>query len=170
MAVTLTPSEIFFMAIGILSIVAILLANIRLLRAAGLGLSVLEALYYVTALAALVFGWYFNFQYFRAYGAEVGWVNWTELLFANPASASGGQDLIIANLILYPLWTISDGRRVGMRAAWLYFPMSLLTSYAFGVALYLALRDRQLRWAAMGAGQGAGSLGLSEVRPNAAAP
>jgi len=139
----LTSSELFFMAIGILSIVAILAANLHLFHMPGV--SGLEAIYYVTALAALVIGWYFNFQYFRAYGAEVGWVNWTELLFANPASASGGQDLVIANVVIFPLWTIIDGRRVGMRAAWLYFPMSLVTSYAFGVALYLALRDRQVR-------------------------
>ena len=140
-----TSSELFFIVNGILSIIAILGTNARLLRADGLGLTTLEAVYYVTALAALVIGWYFNFQYMRTYGAEVGWANWTELLFANPASASGGQDLIIANLIIFPIWTIVDGRRVGMRAPWLYFPMSLLTSYAFGVALYLALRDRQVR-------------------------
>ena len=72
-------------------------------------------------------------------------MHWTRLLFVNPASASGGQDLLIANLILFPLWTIVDGRRHGMRAAWGYFPMSLLTSYAFAFAMFLALQDRQLR-------------------------
>lgn len=44
------------------------------------------------------------------------------------------------------MWTISDGRRNGMRWNWWYFPMSLLTSYAFAIALYLAVRERQLRW------------------------
>ena len=142
----LTLSDMFYTAIGILSVVAVLAANARLLSKPGLGLTMLEAIYYVTALAGLVIGWYFNFQYMGTYGDQVGWVNWTELLFANPASASGGQDLVIANVILYPIWTIIDGRRVGMRWAWLYFPMSILTSYAFAVALYLALRERQQRW------------------------
>lgn len=140
----LSPTEIFYVAIGLLSVALIGYCNRHLFRTGGV--SGLEALYYAVALAALLIGWYYNFQYFRSYGQDVGWLHWTGLLFVNPASASGGQDLIIANLILYPLWTIIDGRRSGMRASGLYFPMSLLTSYAFGIALFLAIRERQLRW------------------------
>src|ERR1700761_2060854 len=139
----LTFAELFSMALGVLSIAAVVGANLHLFRMPGI--SGLEAVYYLTALAALIIGWYFNFEYMRTYGDQGSWGNWAELLFANPASASGGQDLVIANLVIFPLWTIIDGRRVGMRWAWLYFPMSLVTSYAFGVALYLALRDRQVR-------------------------
>lgn len=143
----LSPDEIVTMIIGLLSIALILYFNAHLFRGAGaVRTSGIEWLYYAVALVALLIGWYFNFQYLREYGAAAGWWHWTTLLFVNPASASGGQDLIIANLILFPLWTIIDGRRCGMRAAWLYFPMSLLTSYAFGIALFLALQDRQLRW------------------------
>jgi hypothetical protein len=144
----LTPTEIFYVALGLASVGAIVFADVRLFRGgwSGARVSGLEAVYYLTALAALLIGWYFNFQYFRVYGDQIGWWHWTTLLFVNPASASGGQDLIIANLILFPLWTIVDGRRSGLRGAWLYFPMSLLTSYAFGAALFLAVRERQLRW------------------------
>lgn len=148
MEIHLTGVESFYVAIGLLSVIVIAAVNARLFKPGGSagGVRGLEALYYGLALAALLIGWYFNFQYFEQYGAQAGWLHWTQLLFVNPASASGGQDLIIANLILYPLWTIIDGRRVGLRASWLFFPMSLLTSYAFGVALYLALRERQRRW------------------------
>jgi hypothetical protein len=139
----MSPTEIFYVAIGLLSVAAIFWMNAPLYRrSTGSGV---EYLYYAVALAALLIGWYFNFQYLRQYGATAGWWHWTSLLFVNPASASGGQDLIIANLLLFPLWTILDGRRSGMRAAWLYFPMSLLTSFAFAMALYLAVRERQLR-------------------------
>ena len=86
---------------------------------------------------------YFNLQYMAHYGTQVGWAHWTGLIFVNPASAA--QDLVIANCILFPLWTISDAKRTGMRAGWLYFPMSVLTSYAFALGLYLALRERKLR-------------------------
>jgi hypothetical protein len=137
------------MALGIVSIAATLGLDLRLLRTSGLGFTVLEGIYYVVALAALVIGWYFNFQYIDQYGANASWTNWTEQLFVNPASASGGQDLLFANVVLFPLWTIIDGRRIGMRAFWLYFPMSIVTSYAFAVALYLALRERQVRWNAL---------------------
>ena len=140
---SLSPTEIFYIAIGLLSVAMIVYLNAHLFRSGGV--TALESFYYVIALAALLIGWYYNFQYFRVYGDQIGWWHWTTLLFVNPASASGGQDLIIANMILFPFWTIVDGRRSGMRASWLYFPMSLLTSYAFGIALFMAVRERQLR-------------------------
>lgn len=139
----MSPSEIFYVGIGLLSILIVVWINRDLYRSGGV--SALEWVCYATALPALLIGWYFNFQYMRGYGDEVGWWHWTTLLFVNPASASGGQDLIIANLILFPLWTIVDGRRSGMRASWFYFVMSLITSYAFGIALFMAIRERQLR-------------------------
>ncbi len=141
----LSPHEAVDIAIGQLSIAAIFVVNRGLYGRGGVGTSTLEAVCYLVSVGALLVGWYFNFQYFRQYGDEAGWMHWTRLLFVNPASASGGQDLIIANLILFPLWTIVDGRRHRMRAAWWYFPMSLLTSYAFAIALFLALQDRQIR-------------------------
>ena len=142
-----SPTELFYIGLGLLSVAVIVYANRRLFGGgkAG-GVTALELVYYATALAGLVIGWYFNFQYLREYGTQAGWAHWTRLLFVNPASASGGQDLIIANVLLYPLWTVIDSRRCGMRLGWLYFFMSLITSYAFAVALYLALRERQLRW------------------------
>ena len=140
---TLSPQDMFYMAIGLISIILAFWFNRHLYR--GGGLSGLEAVYYLTAFAALLIGWYFNLQYMRQYGAQAGWAHWTRLLFANPAAASGGQDLIIANVIVLPLWTIIDGRRCGMRASWWYFPMSLITSYAFAIALFLAVKERQLR-------------------------
>ncbi|HUS24910.1 MAG TPA: DUF2834 domain-containing protein [Candidatus Binatia bacterium] len=144
---TLSPTEIFYVLIGLASIGLVFWFNRPLYKPGGPAGAVggIEAVYYLTALVALLVGWYFNFQYFRQYGAEAGWLHWTKLLFVNPASASGGQDLIIANLVLFPLWTVIDGRRSGMRHAWWYFPMSLLTSYAFGLALYLAVKERQVR-------------------------
>lgn len=149
----LSAQEIFYVLIGLASIAVVFWANAPLYRrgSAAAGTSGLEALYYLVALIALLVGWYFNFQYFRQYGAEVGWWHWTTLLFVNPASASGGQDLIIANLLLFPLWTIVDGRRRRMKLVWWYFPMSLLTSYAFGIALFMAVQERQLRWNAKAA-------------------
>jgi hypothetical protein len=145
---SLSPTEIFYVAIGLLSIAVVFYFNAHLFKSGNkaAGTTGLEVLYYVIAVVALLVGWYFNFEYFRQYGSQVGWMHWTKLLFVNPASASGGQDLIIANLLLFPLWTIIDGRRDGMKLYWWYFPMSLLTSYAFGIALFLAIRERQLRY------------------------
>lgn len=151
---SISPTELFYIAIGLLLVAWTVYLDRHLFRAGGAagGVTALESLYYVIALAALLVGWYFNFAYLREYGAAAGWWHWTTLLFVNPASASGGQDLIFANMILFPFWTVMDGRRCGLRASWLYFPMSLVTSFAFAMALFMAFRERQLRWnAAQGA-------------------
>jgi hypothetical protein len=33
-----------------------------------------------------------------------------------------------------------------MRQPWIYFVLSLLTSFGFAMGLYLAVHERQLRW------------------------
>ena len=50
------------------------------------------------------------------------------------------------NLVLLPLWTITEGRRRGLRWAWIFFVMSLFTSLAFSVAFFLAFMERQRRY------------------------
>lgn len=132
-----------YIALGLALTGALFAVNRKLYHEGGMGL--LEGAYYLIAAAGLLIGWYFNIRYMIRYGAEAGWAHWTGLLFANPASASGGQDLILANVLIFPLWTISEAKRAGMRAGWLYFPVSLLTSYAFALALFLALRERRAR-------------------------
>jgi len=57
-----------------------------------------------------------------------------------------GQDYVIVNLVLMPLWTIVDGTRRGLKWAWIFFVMSLFTSLAMSVAFYLAFMERQLRY------------------------
>ncbi|NGY05752.1 DUF2834 domain-containing protein [Solimonas terrae] len=139
----MAPTEMIYALIGLALVVWIYWINRDLLRTGGV--SAIEWTCYLVALPALLIGWYFNIVYMREYRAAAGWWHWTTLLFVNPASASGGQDLIFANLILFPLWTIVDGRRLGMKAPWVYFVMSLVTSYAFAIALFMAIRERQLR-------------------------
>jgi Terpene cyclase DEP1 len=111
----------------------------------GAGVTGLEALYYLIAVCSFALGYYFNVQYVQQYPAEAGWVHFTKLLFTNPAASSGSQDLVCTNVILFPLWTIIDGRRLGMKQPWVYFVLSLLTSFGFGFALYLAAHERQIR-------------------------
>jgi hypothetical protein len=45
-----------------------------------------------------------------------------------------------------PLWTIIDGRRRSLRVPWIFFVMSLFTSLAFSMAVYLAFVERQIRY------------------------
>ncbi|HXC53499.1 MAG TPA: DUF2834 domain-containing protein [Candidatus Limnocylindrales bacterium] len=114
----------------------------------GSSMSPLEALCYVLAIGSVVAGWYFNTKYMFTYPAEGSWVHFTKMLFDNPAAGSVGQDIIITNAILFPIWTIVDGSRHGLRHTWIYVTMSMFTSFGFAMGLYLAAQERQVRWLA----------------------
>jgi len=77
---------------------------------------------------------------------QASWVHFTGMLFDNPAAGSVGQDVIVTNAILFPLWTMIDGPRRGLKGTWIYFTMSLFTSFGFAMGLYLAAQERQVRW------------------------
>ncbi|MGH9096321.1 MAG: DUF2834 domain-containing protein [Acidimicrobiales bacterium] len=143
----MTRSLVFYGILGIISTAVAVIVNRRLFARGGAGrASVLESLYYVFGLASLGLGWYFNVRYVHQYGHEATYVGYTKALFANWASDSAAQDYIMVNVVLFPLWSITDGRRRGMRIPWIFFVMSLFTSLAFSVALYLAFVERQIRY------------------------
>lgn len=134
-------------ALGVISTAVAFAVNRRLFdrRRAG-PVTVLEGAFYVFGVVSLVLGWYFNVRYVHQYGAHASYVDYTKTLFDNWASDSAAQDYVIVNVVLFPLWSIVDGRRRGMRAPWLFFVMSLFTSLAFSVAMYLAFVERQNRY------------------------
>jgi len=139
-------------ALGALTVVVFLYVNARLYRRdwPGARPTFLEGLYYVLAVGSVCTGWYFNVQYVFTYPAEASWAHFTKLLFATPAGGSGAQDLIVTNVVLFPLWTIVDGSRRGLRGTWIYVVMSMFTSFGFAMGLYLAAQERQVRWLASG--------------------
>ena len=115
---------------------------------AGSDVTLLEGVYYALAVASVLMGWYFNVRYVFGYPDEYSWTHFTAMLFTNPASGSVGQDMIVTNVFLLPLWTMIDGPRRGLRSCWIYFVMSLFTSFSFAMGLYLAAQERQVRWQA----------------------
>jgi len=137
-------------ALGALTVLVFFYVNAYLYRRdwSGSRATVLEKLYYVAAVVSVCTGWFFNIRYVFTYPTQASWVHFTTMLFDNPASGSAGQDMIITNVVLFPLWTIIDGRRRGLRGTWIYFTMSLFTSFGFAMGLYLAAQERQVRWLA----------------------
>jgi hypothetical protein len=135
-------------ALGALCVVLFFFFNSHLYRSgwSGSRVSPLEALYYLIAIVSVCIGWYFDIQYVQTFPQQASWIHFTQLLFTNPAASSGAQDLIITNAVLFPLWTIIDGARRGMRQPWIYFVLSLFTSFGFAMGLYLAAQERQVRW------------------------
>jgi len=141
-------------ALGAVTVGVFFYVNAHLYRRdwAGARATSLEVLYYVLAVGSVCTGWYFNVQYVFAYPAEASWTHFTKLLFATPAGGSGAQDLIVTNVVLFPLWTIVDGSRRGLKGTWIYVVMSMFTSFGFAMGLYLAAQERQVRWLASGRG------------------
>lgn len=135
-------------ALGVLSVILFFIFNKYLYTSAwrGARVSLAEGACYVIAIGSVCTGWYFNVLYMETYPAEASWWHFTKLLFTNPAAGSGSQDLITANVLLFPLWTMIDGPRRGLKHCWLYFAMSLVTSFGFAMGLYLAAQERQVRW------------------------
>jgi hypothetical protein len=143
----MTLSLFVFGVLGVATTAIAFVGNRHLFTVNGAGrVSALEGLYYFIAICAVVLGWYFNVRYTHQYGHRANYVNYTKMLFTNWAADSAAQDYIIVNVVLLPLWTIIDGRRRGLRVAWIFFVMSLFTSLAFSVAMFLAFIERQLRY------------------------
>lgn len=135
--------------LGIAVVVLIIRSNPAIFRKAPV--SATEVLFYAIGIASIPLCWYFNHRYIVEYGAGstnpiVGPGSWTEFIklgYDNPAASSASADYTIGNVLLLPLFTIIDGRRRGIRRPWLYFVVSLFTSFAFAWAFYLATIERQ---------------------------
>jgi hypothetical protein len=142
----MTSQLVIFGLLGIATTTAAFWVNRRIFASGGGGhVTVLEAVYYLVGVTSIVLGWYFNVRYTHTYHDANYW-NYTRMLFTNWAADSAAQDYVIMNLVLLPLWTIVEGGRRGLRWAWLFFVISLFTSLAFSVALFLAFMERQLRY------------------------
>jgi hypothetical protein len=135
-------------ALGLLTVAIFFVANAHLYRSGwpGSRVTFLEGLYYALAAISVCVGWYFNQKYVFTYPDQASWWHFTMLPFGTPAGGSIMQDILITNAILFPLWTMVDGPRRGLRWAWIYFLMSLVTSFGFAMGFYLAAQERQVRW------------------------
>ncbi|MGO9027946.1 MAG: DUF2834 domain-containing protein [Acidimicrobiales bacterium] len=143
----MTRQLLFYGALGVITTAVAFAFNRRLFDRRSVGpVSPLEGLFYLVGVVSLGLGWYFNVRYTHQHGVHASYVSYTKALFDNWASDSAAQDYIIVNVVLFPLWSIVDGRRRGLRAPWVFFVMSLFTSLAFAVAMYLAFVERQIRY------------------------
>src|ERR1039458_5380306 len=144
---TMTASLTFYAILGVLSTAFAFACNRHLFAGGHVGrVSPLAGLFYFVGLASLCLGWYFNIRYVHTYGHKASYINYTKMLFTNWAADSAAQDYVIVNLVLMPLWTIVEGGRRGLKWAWIFFAMSLFTSLAFAIAMFLAFMERQLRY------------------------
>lgn len=147
-------SLIVHAVLGLITIAIIVRANRAIFTGSRPG--PLELSYYVIGIASVLLGYYFNTKFVMEYQPPHGnpivgpgsWSDYIRLMFVNPAASSAGQDYTIINVILLPLFTITDGLRRGIRQPWLFFVSSLFTSCAFALAFYFAVLERQRRTSA----------------------
>ena len=156
-------SLIIHLVLGFATLAVIVKANPAIFARfpSGPRVSKLELFYYVAGIASVALGYYFNNQYIAEYAPAGGlhnfiwgpgsWAEFIGLGYANPAAASASQDYTIMSLLLFPVWCIVDGRRRGIKHAWLYIGFILFASSAFAWAFYLASAERQHRHQQLGA-------------------
>jgi hypothetical protein len=92
--------------------------------------------YGVLAAVGLAGTWYFNLTYSGEASYLAAW-------FANAASSSAAVDLLVA-FTAGSIFMITEGRRLGMRAPWLYVVFGVMLAFAFTFPLFLLLRERAL--------------------------
>ena len=120
-----------------------------------------DRFYWVAGIASVILGYYFNNSYVAEYAPAGGahnfiwgpgsWWEFITLGYANPAASSASQDYTIMSVLLFPIWSIVDGRRRGIKHAWLFCGFILFASSAFAWAAYLATVERQHRHQQLGA-------------------
>lgn len=95
--------------------------------------------YLVLAIAGLVGTFVFN-----AWTVVAGRNFFGDLFGSGPAVSSIGVDLLVV-AIAGAVFIIVEARRLGMKRAWLYIVLSLVTAFAFTFPLFLAMRERRLQ-------------------------
>ena len=143
--------------LGLVTIGYVIRSNPSVFRRTSPRFSPLEIALYVIGIASVIGGYAFNIAFVQQYSHLSGihnpfwgdgsWAQYMKLMFANPAAGSAGIDYTIANVLLLPVVTISDGLRRGIARPWLFFVSTLFTSFTFGWAFYAATAVRQQRLA-----------------------
>ena len=98
----------------------------------------LAIVYLVIAVVGLVGTWTFNILAILANSSFVG--EW----FSNPPATQSLQLDLLVVAVAAGVFIVIEGRRIGMRHAWVFLPLAAITAAAFVVPLFLALRERKL--------------------------
>lgn len=98
----------------------------------------LAVVYLVLAVVGLIGTWTLNVIAITQGSDFVG-----EWLGNGPATQSLQVDLLVV-AIASGAFIVIEGRRIGLRHAWVFLPLAAVTAAAFAIPLFLALRERKL--------------------------
>jgi hypothetical protein len=105
----------------------------------GARMSARAAVYFALSGVGLVGTWFFNLRFMS--GDDPG--GYVSAWFANAASSSAAVDVIVSAAAACVFYVL-EGRRIGMRRAWVLIPLTFALALAFTFPLFLALRERAL--------------------------
>jgi len=94
--------------------------------------------YLIVAIIGLIGTWTFNILAITQQSTFFG--EW----FSNGAATQSLQVDLLVLAIASGIFIIIEGKRLGMRWAWVFLPLAAVTAAAFAVPLFLALRERKL--------------------------
>lgn len=97
----------------------------------------LKYLYLLLALVALVVCWYYNLLFMMA---GHGLMDFITAPSVSHATQSLAFDLLVATLA-GSIWMVVEGRRIGIRHAWIYIVVSFVVAFGFAFPLFLFHRE-----------------------------
>lgn len=98
----------------------------------------LAVTYLVLAILGLVGTWTLNILAITQQSSFFG--EW----FSNGAATQSLQLDLLVLAVASGVFIVIEGRRIGMRRAWVFLPLAAVTAAAFAVPLFLAMRERRL--------------------------
>lgn len=93
--------------------------------------------YLALAVVALLVCWYYNILFMMT---GHGLIDFIAAPAASPATQSLAFDLLIAT-IAGSIWMVVEGKRVGMKHAWIYIVVSFVVAFGFAFPLFLFHRE-----------------------------
>ena len=160
----LMVSLIIHLVLGFATLAVIVRTNPAIFArfSSGPQVSKLEIFYYVVGIASIVLGLLLQQPVRRrstrrraecttSSGVPAAGAEFIALGYDNPAASSASQDYTIMSLLIFPVWSIIDGRRRGIKHPWLFCGFILFGSSAFAWAFYLAASSASAGTSRLGA-------------------
>src|SRR5690606_22894915 len=104
----------------------------------------------VLAVLGALATWTFNLRFMAESGGDAGLAAFVAGGYANAASSSLTNDLVVAATV-FLVWSYHEARRAGVRHWWLYVVVTFGVAFACAFPLFLLARERALRRARAGA-------------------
>lgn len=103
-----------------------------------------QGMYAVLAAAGLLATWYFNLRFMAESGGSFSVVEFVRAGYANSASSSLSNDLLIGTLT-FLVWSFAEARRLAMRHWWIFPVLTFGVAFACAFPLFLFARERRLQ-------------------------